>query len=670
MNAARSVLSLLLLVGATVLAAPLGAADCLRPVGELPDGPALAVDMEGSLAAFGRGRVLALADLTVPSHPVELGSVVLPGVVQSVELTATHAWVAAGSAGLIGVDVSDPRQPQVVSALPASAAGEEWIAVDVDVVESAAYLSESVVRPWGQYTRLRIVDVSVPDAPSDIGTYWAQGQTYASVVIAVNGLVLLGASNDLVFVDVSTPEHPREVGRYTMYGDPRDVVASGETVFALDAGGVEVLNISDPSQPVRAAYLPTGHRGATLALDGQLLIVGGPDWYEWGDPFGAWIYDVSPPWLPTEIGFVETPAPVVGLAAEGGLVLAAAGRAGLRVVDISVPTQPVETAVLAARDSIKWAAADGDLALIGSSNQMTLVDVSDAPHPVELGELPLSSWPTQYPAELEGSLAFVGSYLPPGVAIYNVSNPAAPAMLSFLGLPYHPSGLDASGAVLYAAVETELVVISVADPTSPEVIGQAPAGEGGAAALVAADGGFVTVANSHCPWFPGCYPTIERFDVGSSEHPVLTDTLYDAWANAIAPSGELLFVAGYSRVVHRGVVVIDTSNPAWLRVVGGLELATNPTGIEVGNGVSYVLTDPQLVTRAVQVLSLRNPLDPWYIGEHRTPGEGLDVALSGNILLVADGDAGLLLLDATECAFPPPRHPAGRLESGSPSPAP
>ena len=74
MNAARAVVSVLLLgAGAMILAGPLGATDCLRPVGELPEGPSLAVDMEDSLAAFGRGRVLLL-DATEcafppPRHP-------------------------------------------------------------------------------------------------------------------------------------------------------------------------------------------------------------------------------------------------------------------------------------------------------------------------------------------------------------------------------------------------------------------------------------------------------------------------------------------------------------------------------------------------------------------------------------------------------------------------
>ncbi len=73
MKAARAVVSVLLVVGAMLFAGPVRAVDCLRPVGELPGGPALAVDMQGTLAAFGRGRVLVL-DATEcafppPRHP-------------------------------------------------------------------------------------------------------------------------------------------------------------------------------------------------------------------------------------------------------------------------------------------------------------------------------------------------------------------------------------------------------------------------------------------------------------------------------------------------------------------------------------------------------------------------------------------------------------------------
>jgi hypothetical protein len=153
MNAARAVVSVLLLAaGAMLFAGPLAAVDCLRPVGELPEGPSLAVDMEGRLAAFGRGRVLVLVDLTDPSDPVELGSVVLPGVVQSVELTATHAWVAAGPVGLIGVDVTDPGSRESSATFPAGLADEPASAVDPAPAAGIAYVAETF-EMWTEPTR-------------------------------------------------------------------------------------------------------------------------------------------------------------------------------------------------------------------------------------------------------------------------------------------------------------------------------------------------------------------------------------------------------------------------------------------------------------------------------------------------------------------------------------
>ena len=108
--------------------------------------------------------------------------------------------------------------------------------------------------------------------------------------------------------------------------------------------------------------------------------------------------------------------------------------------------------------------------------------------------------------------------------------------------------------------------------------------------------------------------------------------------------------------------MVDSSDPGLAaRGVASLELEGRATSMDVGSGTAYVPTRPRVGSWSVQVVSLRDPLHPWLIGEHRSPGEALDVALSGNTLLVAEGYGGLLLLDATECAFPPPRHPAGRL---------
>ena len=67
MNAARTVVSVLLVAGAMLPARTPPAADCLRQVGELPEGPALAVDMHG-LSVARTARLLGVAEGTVKSR--------------------------------------------------------------------------------------------------------------------------------------------------------------------------------------------------------------------------------------------------------------------------------------------------------------------------------------------------------------------------------------------------------------------------------------------------------------------------------------------------------------------------------------------------------------------------------------------------------------------------
>ena len=672
MTARRTIVSVLLLAaGAMLFAGPLGAADCLRPVGELPEGPSLAVDMVGSLAAFGRGRVLVLVDLSDPSDPVELGSAVLPGVVQSVELTADHAWVAAGLMGLIGVDVSDPRQPEVVSALPAGLADEDATAIDLALSGGLAFVTETVKEPnWTSRARLRIVDVSAPASPADVGVWESEEDSDAGAVAVAGGLALVMDSQGLGVIDVSNPSQPTEIGRAFEGGSRYDLAVSSATVFVLGRSGVTVLDITDPRHPAVAARLSTGRDDRTLVVDGELLFVGGPRGWGGNDPFGAWVYDISPPWLPTEIGFVETPTPVVGLAAGGGILLAATGRTGLRVVDVADPAQPVETASLRARDSAWWVTTSGSLALVARysprNHEMTLVDISDAANPVELGELSLPFAPSRFRPSLEGSLAFVGSDSPSGIAVFDVSDPGAPQQLTFLHLPWDPRSLDAAGSRLYAVSGGELLVVDASDPASPALIGEVDASETGPAVLVAADGDLVTVVNESCPW-GSCAPSILIFDVGSSAQPELLDTMRYPQAYGIAPRGGFLFFAGGSDLVFNGLVVVDSSDPTWLREVAGIELEGMVFGMDVGAGMAFVSAYTSFVNNAIDVVNVRDPFHPQLVTRYLTPGPAFDLVATGNLVLVAAGNAGLLLLDATECAFPPPRHPAGRLAPGSPS---
>jgi len=156
-------------------------------------GPA-ASNKKVAVAAGMRG--LAVADFggLAPRQIAEVG---LGGEARGLALHDGHAYVAAGAAGLVVVDLRKPAQPLVVGRL-------------------------------------------LPET-----TDMARG-------IAMSGdraLLCLGDSG-LVIVDVDDPSKPRELGRFDPDRALNRVAVRGAEVFvANDDGGVAVLDVTDPRKP-------------------------------------------------------------------------------------------------------------------------------------------------------------------------------------------------------------------------------------------------------------------------------------------------------------------------------------------------------------------------------------------------------------------------------------
>lgn len=149
-----------------ILAAWPGVA-CLEPVAELPEGPARAVGLESDLAVFGSGRVLIVADLSEPSEPVELGRVVLTGVVRGIDVVEDRAYAAMGESGLAIIDLSDLSAPFILGAV----AAEFGETIDVVVGESHVYTVEIAhVTRYRNPTYLNVIDVSQPSQPVSVGS--------------------------------------------------------------------------------------------------------------------------------------------------------------------------------------------------------------------------------------------------------------------------------------------------------------------------------------------------------------------------------------------------------------------------------------------------------------------------------------------------------------------
>ncbi|NRD46955.1 Ig-like domain-containing protein, partial [Corallococcus exiguus] len=88
------------------------------------------VRLRGTLAAVAAGTEgLVLVDVSDPAHPVRMGDIDVKGFATDVRLAGDLAYVAAGAAGVAVVDISDPASPQLRYHVTGAQAGSTYAAV-------------------------------------------------------------------------------------------------------------------------------------------------------------------------------------------------------------------------------------------------------------------------------------------------------------------------------------------------------------------------------------------------------------------------------------------------------------------------------------------------------------------------------------------------------------
>lgn len=224
---------------------------------------------------------LTILDVTDPRRPVPVAFLELPGRPGDVAVSGNHAYVAAGPAGLHVVDVSDPARPIHVANRPAGATG---VAASgraavitlgrgdirvVDVFDPVQPSSRSVplrgqvpIKLAGSHAYIagdngfRIVDLSAPDSPADVGSFLTPGPILALDV--ADGYAVIYGDFGVWIVDVSDPGSPNQAGEYPVSHSVAAVAVAGEYAYLLGRaiGGLLVLDVSSPSQPREVGFYP------------------------------------------------------------------------------------------------------------------------------------------------------------------------------------------------------------------------------------------------------------------------------------------------------------------------------------------------------------------------------------------------------------------------------
>ena len=103
---------------------------------------------------------------------------------------------------------------------------------------------------------LRIIDVSNPWSPTEVGSYWAVPNSVNGVTVLGNYAYIADASG-LRILDVTTPSSPSEIGYY-LIPDARDVFVSNDLAYVAGYdNGLRIINVGTPTNPVETGYSDT-----------------------------------------------------------------------------------------------------------------------------------------------------------------------------------------------------------------------------------------------------------------------------------------------------------------------------------------------------------------------------------------------------------------------------
>lgn len=368
-------------------------------------------------------------------------------------------YVAAQSAGLIALDISDPHHPAVLGTLPGLAC------VKVVVDSNYAYLV-------GGGCGVLVVSVANPRSMNVVG----QLSSVPAGAFCKCGFLLYTVNEEsysvrFSVVDVSQPSWPTLVSDTTAVGWGGAVTGVGMFGYAYTAddwGGFHVIDARDPIHLVVDTVLFRADATMGLAVSRGYAILA-------EDMSSVPIIDVHSPSMPYEVGAYDTnklmPWRTSVVIRD---TLAYACGLWLSVINFTDPAHPflVARPTFIDRDVLDMSAMDS-LLFVGEDGEFTVFDISDPAHlratdSFSLGMRGVSD------VEADGNRVYV-SIPYSALRIYDCSNPDS---LRLVGQIYgdHNQYAFASAArdsVLYAGVNgVGIVAYDVSDPSNPYVIGE------------------------------------------------------------------------------------------------------------------------------------------------------------------------------------------------------
>lgn len=529
--------------------------------------------------------------------------------------------------------------------------------------------------------RLEVLDLADPRQPRILGRSDRMSGLHA-VEAASGALVYLVERlrdrdrpetefDRLQVYDASDATRPVPRGRLELPAGALDrFVVAGDVLYAAAGdAGIRLIDLGDPDRLREAGFAATEGRVLGIATDGASLATSGDSLAETGR-LALWTL-ADDPLAPRRIGALELAEEAESVGLAGDIALVATGTEVL-LVDVAGPGEPRvrSRATVNSRPGAHFAFA-GDRAYLRTSHRpvralptIRALDISD---PDALRALPDTTTSSSL-----GMLALRDTLLAPddfvGVRIYAPTESPDIGHGQLRELPRlptlgHPTGIDLQGDLAYVADrDAELWILDVSEPARPRVLGRAEMqfATEEASSVYYADfqsgavtvrGDLAYVARQPYFWLDGGLHVVDVSDPTapfqrSAWDPRLEEALEGEimypGANGYRPMlfGDRLWLGGRPQLTQ--LDVSDPDRPAFSSYFSeGFSGRLPAGGIALADDELW-LADPEV---GLQRFDLDDPSRVELLETIRTAGGPEDLAFAGEHMLVADGSAGIRVLD-------------------------
>jgi hypothetical protein len=589
----------------------------LTLVGKWGRGISNEVTGRGNLVALTLGSEVALLNVANPDSPVVLSEIQLGFI--PVQSALHDSFLLTGGNGIEIWNIADSTHPVFRDVIP-------YAVSDFAVVDT--FLS------FGSADTFHIYSTARAASPYELGRCADSGY----VVTATRYVAVAKEPNDAMgFIDVSNPAVPKRVGTYPAYAlgaEARNTICCAEIYWqegSEDQFRFEVLDISDPANVVRI--------GAIDSVSGWDVHLGGPLAFASGYQYPQWeftIVDLQDSVHPHVISSCTTPGARFGVWADWTSNQAyVADVVGLAVVNTSNINSPVyDTTVMAAYsasdvwlDQERAYVADGEAGL-------RILDVTNPAEPVELGGIDTLHIYTRATAARD-SFAFIDWALTwPPLRSIDVTDPSRPTTAGGCAIFNPIEDMVLKDSLLYLAEYARFQIVNVARPREPALVGS----------CVLRDESYVSSGLSLVDTlaYVASYP-FAIVNVKDPANPVVVGTISrGAWNGSVRDT--FLFLSS------GGVLVYSVADPTQPRLIDSISLGPNTYWVEAVGTLLYTGNrDGVHVVDATDVHNMR------VRGFAATPRDANRLTYKSPYIYASCGEAGVCIFESTQVAIAEPR---------------